>query len=108
MKIIKNIFIPILGYSAMAIKPYIFIQKKWLNGLSGEKPGRYDEVINHEKIHFAQQEELGLFVFLCKYLYWWIKYGYKKIPFEREAYVNAGDFTYLSKRKPFFYLKYVK
>jgi len=114
MKIIKNIFIPVSGYSAMAIKPYIFIQKKWLNKLdkfrdvSGDKAvdERYNKVINHEEIHFAQQEELGLIMFLVKYLWWWVRYGYKNIPFEREAYINAEDFKYLSKRKPFAYLKY--
>ena len=99
----------------MAIRPYIFIQKKWLKELAlyrkekGSKQAdrRYNKVINHEKIHFAQQEELGLLKFLAKYLYWWVKYGYRNIPFEKEAYTNAGDLKYLDKRKPSSYLKYI-
>ena len=107
MKIIINKILPFRGYAAMAVKPYIFIQKKWYDSLCDKRGVLYRKTINHEKIHLAQQEELGLLKFLVIYIFWWIKDGYRQIPFEKEAYANASDFTYLQRRKPYAYKKYI-
>jgi hypothetical protein len=57
--IIKNNLIPFKGFTAMAIMPFIFVRKDWIErddwlGLAY----RYDIVLNHEKIHLAQQLEV--------------------------------------------------
>ncbi len=102
-KIIQNI-IPFKGFAAMAIFPFIFIRKDWYEKVSA---GRLHTVLNHEKIHFRQQLELLLIGFYLLYLVFWIFYGYKGIPFEKEAYANAKDSDYLIKRKPFAWVKYI-
>lgn len=110
--IIKNNILPFKGFSAMAVWPFIFVRKDWLediNSLSKDLGGeRYDRTVNHEKIHFRQQKELLLVGFYILYLIFWLIYGYRNIPFEREAYKNQDDFDYLSKRKLFAFLKYLK
>lgn len=65
-------------------------------------------VINHEKIHNAQQKELLWIPFYVIYLVeWLIKFccygnwgkAYMNISFEKEAYKFGNDLSYLSKRK---------
>jgi len=65
-------------------------------------------IINHEKIHLAQQKELWLVPFYVLYVWYWIKgkiqgmtshEAYMSIPFEKEAYANEKDFKYLENRK---------
>lgn len=65
-------------------------------------------VINHEKIHTAQQRELLFVPFYIIYLIEWcvkcLKYrnrkeAYYNISFEREAYRHGNDLTYLPNRK---------
>ena len=68
-----------------------------------------DEVVlNHEKIHLAQQKELWIIGFYCLYVYYWLLAKYKgstslssylNIPFEREAYENENNMYYLITRK---------
>ena len=102
IRIIRNRFIPVGKFVAMAMYPFIFLRK--------DKDIPEDElkyILNHEKIHFAQQKELKLVGFYAKYLYWWKKYGYRKIPFELEAYAHQYDLTYLDHREPHAYKKYI-
>lgn len=65
-------------------------------------------LINHEKIHLQQQIELGVVFFyvfyLAEFLYFKLKgnnhqQAYQKISFEREAYANESDLSYLRFRK---------
>jgi hypothetical protein len=47
------------------------------------------------------------------YLYNIVKYrnvfeAYMNIPFEKEAYANENDYTYIKKRKLFSWIKYFK
>jgi hypothetical protein len=92
MRIVYNNFIPFKGFSAMAFFGYIFARKEYAP-LS-------DKTINHESIHAEQAKECGGWVlFYLKYLWFWIKYfGYSDIPFEKEAYQNDDDMTYLDHR----------
>ncbi len=64
-------------------------------------------VINHEKIHIAQQGELlvlfFILIYFSEYIFWRIKgytpgESYRKISFEREAYYYMYDLKYLDRR----------
>lgn len=104
MKIIYNIFIPFPGYVAMMLFGVIFARKK-------HKP-LGSLVINHEEIHRAQAADFvpegkefkswrnfwAYCRFYVKYLGYWIKYGYKNVPFEREARIYAPWPEYLEHR----------
>ena len=68
------------------------------------------QVICHERIHTAQQRELLFIPFYIAYLAEWllrlVQYrnfnnAYRNISFEREAYSNETDTTYLDRRKYF-------
>ena len=71
--------------------------------------------INHEKIHWKQQVEMLVLPF---YIWYLIEYlirlflngstAYNSLSFEREAYDNDKDMEYISKRKPYSWLKYIK
>lgn len=73
-------------------------------------------LINHETIHFYQQLEM-LFVFnWILYCFFYLKEilkgkahdaAYRSNPFEREAYTNDQDLTYIFKRKPYAWIKYI-
>jgi len=74
-------------------------------------------VINHEKIHTAQQRELLFLPFYILYIIEWlirlIQYrnrhdAYMNISFEREAYANGHNLNYLPKRKLFSWLHYLR
>tara|TARA_Y100000815_G_scaffold274886_2_gene310504 strand:- start:3467 stop:3703 length:237 start_codon:yes stop_codon:yes gene_type:complete len=73
-------------------------------------------LINHEKIHLKQQQELLVIPF---YIWYGVEYvirlvqftthdrAYRNISFEKEAYTHEMDFTYLKKRKYWSFLKYL-
>ncbi len=97
------------GYNGITLFPFIFLNKKEL---------RYDEVLlNHEKIHLRQQLELLVVPFYLLYALEFMlrsiscrswRQGYKNISFEREAYTNERDEGYLSRRKIWAFLKYLR
>lgn len=91
MKVIYNNLIPFPGYMAMMLFGVIFARKK-------HKP-LSKQTINHESIHHAQAKEFGYISYYFHYLYYWLKVGYGKNPFEREAYLNEGDLSYLETRQ---------
>ena len=108
MKIIYNNIIPFKGYKAMCVFPFIFVRKD-AHSLTVND-------INHEKIHGKQQKETLFLLFYLLYgIEWIIKVvyyhnintAYKNVSFEREAYDNQGDITYLDKRKLFSWVKYI-
>lgn len=74
-------------------------------------------VINHEKIHTAQQRELLFIPFYILYVLEWvvrlIQYrnwndAYMNISFEREAYTNGHNLDYLPHRPLFAWLRYLR
>ncbi len=74
-------------------------------------------VINHERIHTAQMKELLFIPFYVWYLIEWLirllqyrnwNKAYRNISFEREAYSNDHNLSYLPNRRPFSSLKYLK
>ena len=65
-------------------------------------------VLNHEKIHLAQQRELWIIGFYLLYVYYWFLgkiagetslIAYLNIPFEVEAYSNESNIEYLESRE---------
>ena len=49
-----------------------------------------DRLFKHEMAHVAQIERMGFVRFYLKYLWYNIRYGYKKNPLELEAIKAAG------------------
>lgn len=71
--------------------------------------------VNHEMIHIYQQMELFFIFFILIYyvefLVLYFKYkdwnkAYQNISFEREAYENESNYSYLKTRKIFSFTKY--
>ena len=95
------------GFVGITLFPFIFLKKGGLkNNLS---------LINHEKIHLKQQQELFIiffyllyvlewFVKLFKYKNWYL--AYQNISFEREAYQNENNLQYLENRKFWSFINY--
>ncbi|TLP74390.1 hypothetical protein ES765_16115 [Maribacter sp. ACAM166] len=96
------------NYVGLSLWPFIFLKNGSL---------RQDDVlINHEKIHLRQQQELLILPFYMLYLTEWLlrtvwyldSYrAYQNISFEREAYSHEHELGYLSKRKSFSFIKYL-
>ena len=104
MRIIRNNILPFKGFSAMNLFGILFVRK---NARLSEK------TLNHERIHTAQWRELWYVVFLLLYPVEWIirlpnGNAYRNISFEREAYANDDNSTYLETRKRFAFVKYMK
>jgi hypothetical protein len=53
------------------------------------------EWLCHELVHVKQYKKHGSFVFLIKYFFYWLRFGYKDIPFEIEARQQEYDQTIL-------------
>lgn len=103
MVIVKNRIIPLDGYKAMTVWPFIFVRKE-IDG----------ETINHEMIHGRQQVEMLLVPFFIWYVAEWLirlVFGhgnaYHNIGFEREAFANEWDDEYLENRRAYAWWKYM-
>ena len=101
-EIIYNKLIPFKGFSAINLFGTIYARIEC-------KP-LPERTIHHELIHSAQANDFLLkwFAFYAVYLWYWIRFGYNKNPFEREAY--GFDFypRYLSSREKFAWKKIIK
>ena len=93
--IIKNKYIPLKGFKAIALWPFILVRK----GCIFEQKD-----LNHERIHHAQQKELLIVGFYVIYSILWFIHRYDNHPMEKEAYSHEKDMFYLSKRKHFAWL----
>ena len=100
MKIIYSDIIPLKGYQAMMLFGIIFARKS-------ARP-LDPETINHEAIHHAPaRKDCKLYLwYYIRYAYWWIRRGYRNSPFEREAYANEKDLSYLDNRPKGAWKKY--
>jgi hypothetical protein len=97
------------GYEAMALFPFILVHDQKM------KENRV--LINHERIHLRQQIELLILPFyiwyVTEYLINRLKYkdakmAYRNISFEREAYANEADLTYLENRPLWNFRKFLR
>jgi hypothetical protein len=107
--IIRNSKIPkllsiFMDIYAITLYPFIFV-KDDSNKITD----------NHENIHLVQQRELWVVGFYILYVYEWIKNlsngmstfdAYMNISFEREAYGNQNNLTYLETRDRMSWKKY--
>jgi hypothetical protein len=90
----------------MALFPFILVRRP--------NPGA--TLINHERIHLRQQVEMGIMLF---YLWYVVEYGirriqypnhytaYRNISFEREAFANDENLSYLKTRPFWAFWKYM-
>jgi hypothetical protein len=123
MKIIRNKYIPFPGYKAINLFGVLFVK----NNAKID-----DATINHEAIHSRQFVELMvLFAVATVFIRWWLPVfapfafyvwyvlewlirlfmrgnAYRNISFEREAYANQGDFSYLKRRRLLNFLRYIR
>ena len=105
MKVIINKWLPV-GKKFYAIN---------LFGIIFAKGNCNDITLNHEKIHSKQMIELLIITFYIIYSLEWLIIlmvtrdayrAYKNISFEKEAYANQTDMSYLKKRKPYSFITY--
>jgi len=109
--------------AGITLSPFgIYLHEKYYLQLPGQRikkqtsneQRKLEKLINHEKIHWQQQLEMLIIFFYIWYLIEWflILFGkgnaYRNISFERESKINEIDLTYLEKRKPYAWVKYLK
>ncbi|MDO5510201.1 MAG: hypothetical protein Q4F57_05860 [Weeksellaceae bacterium] len=96
------------GFIALAFYPFIILKNADLRGNK--------VLVNHEKIHLRQQIEMLIVPFylwyITEFLIRYVRYGnglqaYFNLSFEREAYSNEGDFSYLKNRRFWQFLRYL-
>ena len=104
--ILKTNFVP-PGFAAITLWPFILVRPQYADN---------PRLIQHERIHLAQQIECFLIFFylwyLIEFLIKLIKYkdwmtAYKAIGFEREAGKWDNWIDYLENRKHFYWIKYL-
>jgi len=90
--------------------PFVVLRERYNSNSYWKKKAA--RIINHESIHIKQQEELLVIPFYILYITeWFIKlffYGsksYYNISFEREAYDNDDNLSYLNTRKKYAWIK---
>ncbi len=93
------------GRKGIALWPFAFIVPELKDDT---------DMVTHEKIHLAQQQELWIIPFYVLYVLFWVKglvrrekNAYLSIPFEKEAYANEKDKDYLENRKSFSWVDYI-
>jgi hypothetical protein len=106
MKIIYNNLIPLKGFTAINLFGVLFARNE-CNPVS-------ERTVNHEAIHTAQMREMGYVFFYLWYVAEWIirlfingKAAYRNISFEREAYGNDRDGSYLENRRNYAWLNHL-
>lgn len=105
VKIVRTSILPFKGFSAINLLGVLFVHHGvYLN----------HELLNHERIHTAQQREMLFVFFYVAYLLEWLLRlpmrgnAYRNISFEREAYANQRDPDYLSHRRCYAWRNYMK
>ena len=105
MKIVRTTILPFKGFTAINLLGLLFVH-----------PGVYlsEELMNHERIHSAQQREMLFVFFYIAYLLEWLVRlpmrgnAYRNISFEREAYANQRNLNYLESRPMYAWRRYMK
>ena len=105
MKIVRTTILPFKGFTAINLLGVLFVH-----------PGVYlsHEMMNHERIHSAQQREMLFVFFYLAYLMEWLVRlpmrgnAYRNISFEREAYANQRNLHYLEERRYYAWRHYMK
>ena len=98
MKIVYNKLIPFRGFKCINLFGVLFVRRGCVMS---------ERDFNHEAIHTAQMKEmLYVFFYLWYLVEWLIRLlgkgdAYRNISFEKEAYDNEGDLTYIENRPMF-------
>ena len=103
---LKPVFITLkipFNIVGIAIFPFVFLNY-WYTRYYGEN--KMNVLRKHEEIHFWQQLQLLVVPFYLLYGIFQLTHGYKKNPFEVEAFANQDNLNY--KVKPFGWLKHIK
>ena len=96
------------GFRGITLYPFIFLRD------ANDKKNAI--LVHNERIHLRQQLELLIIPFYVLYVSeWFVKLcyyrnknkAYRSLSFEREAYENETDFSYLKKRRLFQFLRYM-
>lgn len=97
-----------LHVGAIALFPFIIVRR-------GLPEARMRVLLNHEKIHLRQQVEMLVIPFYLTYILLYLvnlarlrshKEAYRNIVFEREAFQNESNVSYLSNRPLWNFLNY--
>ena len=105
VKIVRTSILPFRGFSAVNLLGVLFVHH-----------GVYisNELMNHERIHTAQQREmLFVFFYLAYFMEWLVRLpmrgnAYRNISFEREAYANQRNLDYLHSRPHYAWRRYMR
>lgn len=112
MKVIYTKRIP-KGFIGFTIWPFIFTKIDTEN----DSEIKVNVHLRHEIIHCIQQKELLLIPFFVLYflnyainliIYRNSKKAYRNICFEKECYKNQNSKSYISNRKPYSFINYLK
>ena len=131
MIVVKNKFIPFKGYETINLFGILFTHDDYIDQIEYNHENIHS-VQWLECTIAAMIIILGLCL-LCDISYWWllvapimyyIQYGleyliircfhkkqndaYRDVSFEEEAYSHEGNLNYITYRKPFYWIKYVK
>lgn len=130
-KVIFNDTIPFKGFIAMCLWPFIFVRNNAANHYNTAANNHEHIHAEQQKELLVVGAALALIayafglgwwallflpLFLWLYLIEWLikipiegssRKAYRSISFEREAYQNEKDLTYIAKRKHFIWLKYI-
>ncbi|WP_417858341.1 hypothetical protein [Xanthomarina gelatinilytica] len=107
MILISKYLVP-RGFTGIALFPFIFL--KYANLKEDAL------LVNHERIHLRQQQELLILLFFVFYViefifrlmqYRSLYLAYKNISFEREAYRNEKDLNYIKSRSFWGFISYL-
>ena len=104
MKVIYNKIIPFKQFKCINLFGLLFVRK---GCFMSEKD------FNHEAIHTAQMKEmLYVFFYIWYFVEWIIRLfrkgnAYRNLGFEKEAYSNDYNLTYLDTRPMFAWWKYL-
>lgn len=106
---ITKLFSIFIDVTAITLYPFIIYRSS--------KDQVSEVTINHESIHIEQQKELFVIPFYILYVYFWMKNkywnkmssqdSYFNIPFEKEAYSNHYNLSYIDQRKKHSWREYV-
>jgi hypothetical protein len=108
MIVIVSKYLTPKGYRGMTLFPFVIVKQR--------EEVLDDVFVNHEKIHLRQQLELVIVFFyvfyFIEYLYRLAQYrnskiAYRSISFEKEAFENEKDLSYLQRRPFWRFLNYV-
>ena len=98
----------------IALFPFIILREKYSDTSNDFWLTRGKKTINHETIHFQQAIELGVIFFYILYVLEWLvklpiykSSAYENISFEREAYGNDYDLTYMNRRKRYNWMRLI-